>query len=251
MKEVLELIEEKRKEYAQLPLMKFLVDESIDPLERLSLAPCFAPFAMTFKDVNAHVFRKEPADSLLQEMINKHSYEDGRHWRWYLNDLEKLEFNESIKFTDALRFLWGEETQKTRYFCYDLLGLCVFEKDPIVKLAVIESIEVTGSVTLSLFVNIGEQIEQKTNRKLNYFSASHYAVETGHIQAGSNYEETDEFLRGIKLTQEQTVKACKAVEIVFKSFSECMNEMMKYVENHSSSMQKLKTVSTLQIQSIS
>ncbi|MEL6459738.1 MAG: hypothetical protein AAFQ91_16025, partial [Cyanobacteria bacterium J06621_15] len=114
MKEVLELIEQKRKEYAQLPLMKFLVDENIDPLERLSWAPCFAPFAMTFKDVNAHVFRKEPADSPLQKMINKHSYEDGRHWRWYLEDLEKLEFNNSLRFTDALRFLWGEETQKTR-----------------------------------------------------------------------------------------------------------------------------------------
>lgn len=250
MKEVLELIEQKRQEYAQLPLMKFLVDESIDPLERLSWAPCFAPFAMTFKDVNAYVFRKEPADSPLQEMINKHSYEDGRHWRWYLNDLEKLGFDESLNFTDALRFIWGEETQKTRYFCYDLLGLCVFEKDPIIKLAVIESIEVTGSVTLSLLVNIGAEIQQKTNHKLNYFSASHYAVETGHIQSGSSYEETDEFLKSIKLTQQQTVKACNAVEVVFNSFSECMNEMMRYVENHSSYIEKLNTASIRQMQSI-
>ncbi|MEA5593876.1 hypothetical protein [Rivularia sp. UHCC 0363] len=250
MKEVLALIEQKRKEYAQLPLMKFLVDESIDPLERLSWAPCFAPFAMTFKDVNAHVFRKEPADSPLQEMINQHSYEDGRHWRWYLEDLEKLGFNESLNFTEALRFLWGEETQKTRLFCYDLLGLCVFEKDPIIKLAVIESIEVTGSVTLSLFVNIGEQIKRKTNHKLHYFSASHYAVETGHIQGGLNYEQTDELLKNIKLTQEQSIKACEAVEIVFDSFSKCMNEMMKYVENHSSSMHKFKTSSIEQIESI-
>lgn len=250
MKEVLELIEQKRKEYAKLPLMKLLEDESIDPLERLSWAPCFAPFAMTFKDINAHVFRKEPADSPLQEMINKHSYEDGRHWRWYLNDLEKLGYDESLNFTDALKFIWGEETQKTRYFCYDLLGLCVFEKDPIIKLAVIESIEVTGSVTLSLFVNIGEQIEQKTNHKLHYFSASHYAVETGHIQGGLSYEETDNILKGINLTQEQIVKACEAVEIVFNSFSECMNEMMRYIENHSSSMQKLKTDSVWQMQSM-
>ncbi|MEO1433797.1 MAG: hypothetical protein AAFV71_33010 [Cyanobacteria bacterium J06633_8] len=48
MKEVLELIEQKRQEYARLPLMNFLVDESIDPLERLSWAPCFAPLAVLF-----------------------------------------------------------------------------------------------------------------------------------------------------------------------------------------------------------
>lgn len=85
---------------------------------------------------------------------------------------------------------------------------------------------------------------------MHYFSASHYAVETGHIQGSLSYEETDNILKEISLTKEQTVKACEAVEIVFNSFSECMNEMMRYVENHSLYMQKFKAASVGQMQSI-
>lgn len=233
MKEVLALIQKKKQEFAQLPLFEFLRDKSIDPRERVAWAPCMAPFAMMFKDLNAYALREEPASNPIQEMINKHAYEDGRHWRWYLEDIEKLGFDHSLRFSDALKFLWGEETQKTRQLCYNLFALCVFQTDPILKLAVIESIEVTGTVALSLFAELGDELQQVTQQRCRYFSGYHLGVETGHVQGGLSYEDTEKFLESIQLTEEQKAKAFEAVEMVFDSFSKAVNEFMVYAENHS------------------
>ena len=212
MKEVLELIEQKKKEFAKLPLLNYLIDESIDPLERVAWAPCFAPFAMMFKDINAYALRREPTNNPIQEMINRHSYEDGRHWRWYLHDIEKLGINDELKlsFSETLDFLWGERTKKTRQLCYNLFALCVFEEDLIVKLAVIESIEATGNTALPYFVKLGDQLEQVTQQKCRYFSKYHLLVETGHIQSGLNHEETENLLNNMQITEEQKAKACNA-----------------------------------------
>ncbi len=59
MKEVLELIAQKQQEFAQLPLFKFMQDRRIAPRQRLAFAPCLAPFAMNFKDLNKYAFREE------------------------------------------------------------------------------------------------------------------------------------------------------------------------------------------------
>jgi hypothetical protein len=244
MKEVLELIQEKKEEFAKLPLFKFMQNSSIDPLKRVAWAPCLAPFAMHFKDLNALALREEPAATLLQEMINKHTYEDGRHWAWYLSDIEALQINFSMRFTDVLKFLWGKETEKTRQLCYDLYALCKLQKDPIIKLSVIESIEVTGTVALAALAQLGNELEQLTNKKFRYLSAYHLGVETGHIQGGTSYEETDNFLHTIQLTDEQIIKAFEAVNIVFHGFSESMNEMMEYAEKHSIENPYPKMIST-------
>lgn len=250
MKEVLELIEEKKKEFASLPLLQYLVDETIDPLERVAWAPFFAPFAMMFKDINAYALRKEPTNDPIQKMINRHSYEDGRHWRWYLNDIEKLGINDdfNLNFSETLDFLWGEGTEKTRQLCYNLFALCLFEEDLIVKLAVIECIEATGNTALPYFVELGDQLEKVTKQKCRYFSKYHLQVETGHIQSGLNYDETENLLNNIEMTEEQKAKAFKAVEIVFNSFFECFDEMSKSKKMHYCKKQQKNTASTDKIQ---
>lgn len=233
MKEVLEFIQQHKKDFAELSLFKFMRDTSIDPRQRLAWAPCLAPFAMNFKDINAYAFRDEPTNNPIQEMINRHSYEDGSHWAWYLKDLEALGIDETMKFSDALRFLWGEETQKTRYVSYDLLALCIYQTNPILKLAVIESIEVTGTVALAALAQVGEEIEKLTGKKLRYFSAAHLAVESGHIQAGLDFENTESFLEKIHLSEETRAQAFDSVDKVFASFTKCIDEQMIYAENHS------------------
>lgn len=252
MKEVLELIEQKKKEFASLPLLNYLVDESIDPLERVAWAPCFAPFAMMFKDINAYGLRREPTDNPIQEMINRHSYEDGHHWRWYLHDIEKLGINDDFKlsFSETLDFLWGEKTEKTRQLCYNLFALCVFEEDLMVKLAIIECIEATGNTALPYFVKLGDQLEQVTQQKYRYFSKYHLQVETGHIQSGLNHEDTENFLNNMQITEEQKAKAFKAVEIVFNSFFECFEEMSKSSEGLYNKKLRGKTNSVKEIPSL-
>ena len=113
-----------------------------------------------------------------------------------------------------------------------------------VKLAIIECIEATGNIALPFFVKLGHELEEVTQQKCRYFSEYHLQVETGHIQSGLNYEQTDEFLKNLQITEEQNAKALKAVEIVFDSFSACLNEMMECAEV-SSDKQKLENTKKL------
>ena len=233
MKEVLAFIHEKKQEFAQSPFIQYLQDTTIDPRQRLAWAPCFAPFAMNFKDINRRVLRKEPATSKVQEMINQHTYEDGRHWIWFLQDLKLLGFDYSLNYTDTLKFLWGEETKKTRQLAHDLYAICTFQDNPIMHLPVIETIEATGNVALYETANVADEIKQITNQHHPYFSKSHYDKESGHIQAHMEHIEVENFLENIELTEEQRQKAFELVEIVFVDFSDSMHEMYIFAQNHS------------------
>lgn len=232
MKEVLELIEEKKQEFAKLPFFTLLANESIEPMKRLAWAPYMAFFAMSFKDINAYALRREVCDDPIQTMINNHSYEDGRHWRWYLEDIKKLDLDKTQNFTEHLKFLWSEETQQTRYLCHNLFALLVFEKDPIIKLVVIEAIEATGVVALPLFAKLGNQLQEMTQKRYSYFSASHAKVETGHILSDLDTNDTEKFLEQIQLTEEQKSKAIQAIETVFDGYTQCTNEMVKCIEKY-------------------
>ena len=77
---------------------------------------------MAAKDLNSCVFREETTNNPIQKLINFHTREDGRHWKWFLSDLEKLELDPLLRFTDTLRFIWGEETEKARLLAYTLVA---------------------------------------------------------------------------------------------------------------------------------
>lgn len=230
MKEVTAFIEKKKHEFAQTPFMEFLKDKSIDPRQRLAWAPAFAPFAMSFKDFNKTVLRKELVTGKLQEMINQHSYEDGRHWVWFLQDMKVMGYDYSINFTDTLKFLWGEETIKVRQMAYDLFALCTFEEDVLMKLVVVESIEATGNVALYEIAQVAKELQSITKQHHPYFGESHFAKETGHIQA--DMDDVEDFIESIELTEAQQKKAFMLVEKVFADFTEAMNEMLVFAQKH-------------------
>lgn len=231
MKQVLQLIEAKKQEFAKLPLFSYMRRRDIDPWQRVAWAPAFAPYVHAFGDINQYVFPERPADTQLRKMINNHAAEDGKHWHWFLKDIDTLGFNTPQRFGDTLKFLWGKETARTRKLGRTLVALSLYETDPELKLVVIECIEATGNVALVPFSEVGEEIYQRTGKKCLYFSASHYAVESGHIQGG--VENVEEILDGIELTSEARIKAFDIVEKVFEGFTESMNEMMDYVVRHS------------------
>lgn len=226
MKEVLELVEKRKEEFSKLPLFDFLRDTSIDPMQRLSWVSCVAPFAMGFGDLNKYDLRKEPTNDPIQAIINKHTYEDDHHWAWFLEDIEKLGLNYSMKFSDAMRFFWGEETKKTRQICHQI-ALYTFQAEPVVVLAALEAIEATGNVALSATAQASKELQQITRKNYRYFGSYHLGVETGHTTGTDNIEQ---FIASIQLTQEQKDKAIEVVEKVFEVFTASMNEIMTYVE---------------------
>ncbi|MBE9115289.1 hypothetical protein IQ249_05180 [Lusitaniella coriacea LEGE 07157] len=229
MKEVLALIEEKKREFAQLQLFKFMQDKSIDPKQRLAFAPCAAPLVMGFSDLNKYVLRKEPATSKIEEIINLHTYEDDNHWEWFLEDLKTLGIDREMPFSDALRFMWSDETSKTRQVCTRLAALCIAHTDPVLKLVVIEAIEATGNVALFWTSEVAQELGKISKQRYRYFGRYHYLVETGHATGTDNMEE---FIKSIRLTQDNREKAFDLVEKVFAIFTDAMQEMMAYSEKY-------------------
>jgi hypothetical protein len=228
MKEVLALVEKRKQEFAQLPLFKYMQDKSIHPLQRLAWAPCATPFAMGFGHLNKYDFRKEPSEDPIQQIINKHTYEDDHHWIWLLEDLKKLGFDESMRFSDAIKFYWGDETYKTRQVCHQI-ALHTFNEEPIIVLAAIEAIEATGNVALALTAEVANELQQITNKSYRYFGQHHFCVETGHA---TGTDEVEQLLEKIELTEIQREKAFNVVEKVFEVFSESVQEMIIYAKNH-------------------
>lgn len=233
MKSVLELIRNREAEFARLPFFEYLRNTRISPYQRMSWFPCLAHFAMSFKDLNNDVLKDESIDHPIQTLINQHSLEDGSHWRWYLKDLESLGIDRLMRFTEVLKFIWSDETLKTRQLSNNLVALCRYQSDPLLKLVIIEAIEATGTPALSTMAQVSEELKALTNKRYFYFSPHHVKVETGHIQAGMEHDAAEAFLLGIELTEEQQLQAFVLVEEVFSSFSECMNGLMTYAQNHS------------------
>jgi len=230
MKEVLELIQHKKQEFAQLPLFKFMQDQSIDPKQRLAWAPCAAHFVMNFAELNKYFLRVEPTDDPLQILINQHTYEDDHHWLWFLEDLKNLDFDKSLKFTEALRFLWSEETKNVRFLNYQLYRYTV-QATPIQKLIVIEVVEATGNVLLvtATNANIEKQIQAITRRQYRYFGDFHLNVETGHMTGESGIEQ---LIQDIQLSESTRKEAFELVNNLFAVFTKFTNDLLLYAKTH-------------------
>lgn len=225
MKEVLALIEEKQQEFAQIPFIKFLQDQSIDPRERLAFAPCFAPFVMGFGELNKYYWREEPTNDPIQTIINQHTYEDDGHWVWFLEDLQKLGFDLSVNFSDALEFLWSETTKVSRQTIYEIYRF-TYQAPPIYKLIVIEAIESTAEIFLGSLSNIAKELKYITKEEYRYFGSHHFAIDSNHSM---NLSQTEERIANLSLTDETKQRAYELVEQVFDVFQNFCNHLLQYI----------------------
>ncbi|MBF2064048.1 MAG: hypothetical protein IGS39_06430 [Calothrix sp. C42_A2020_038] len=226
MKEVLAFIEEQKQEYTKLPLFQFLDDKTIDPRQRLGFAPCIAHFIMSFGDLNKYVFREKEAVTKAQQIINEHTFEDDHHWPWFITDLEKLGFNQSMTFTQVLRFLWSEQTKVSRLLSY-YLSAYTLQADPLMKIIVIEAIEATGNVLFSKTAKIASELTAVTQQDYIYFGEFHFNLETGHAMGE---HEGEKYLEQIKLTDVQRQEAYDLVKKIFSIFTDWTNELLAYAQ---------------------
>ncbi|MEH1793826.1 MULTISPECIES: hypothetical protein [unclassified Nostoc] len=235
MQEVLTLIEQKKQEYAQLPLFNFMRDKTINHRQRLAWAPCAAHFIMNFAELNKYFLRVEPTNDPIQRLINKHTYEDDHHWLWFVEDMKNLELDKSLKFSDALKFLWGEETKNARWLNYQLYRY-TSQATPIQKIIVIEVTEATGNIMFSATAEICKEVKVITEKPCRYFADFHLAVETGHMTGASGIEG---ILQHIQLSEVTRQEAFELVENLFTVFTQFTSDLLVYAETHEIE-QKLK-----------
>lgn len=238
MKEVLELIEQRKKQFAKLPFFEYLLDKSIDPRQRLIWVPCFTHVTMSLAELNKYVLRQEPSDNPLQNIINKHTYEEDYHWVWFLGDIEKLGFNNRLSFVDATKFFWSESTQKTRQLSYQLFSLCNTFKDPILRLIIIEAIEGTSNVGLPLIAIVANELEKITGKNYLYLNNNHVEAENTHEIISGN---THLLIDNLKISTKQKQTALYIINTVFLAFSECFHELMVFAQTHSIENFDIKT----------
>ncbi|MGB8700816.1 MAG: hypothetical protein WCD18_15470 [Thermosynechococcaceae cyanobacterium] len=229
MKEILAYVEQKKQEFSQLPFFEYLRDQRISPKQRLAFAPCAAPFIMSFGELNRSVFRVEPTNDPIQEIINKHTYEDDHHWVWFLEDLEKLALNPSKPFTNTLKFLWSEETRASRRVGYELYRLTI-DATPIQKLVMIEAVEATGNAALKVSSQVIRELHVLTQQQeYRFFGTSHLIVDTGHTYCSPK---SKQLIESIQLTEESKRKSFELVEHIFEIFAEFVDELLTYSKAH-------------------
>ncbi|MFQ4143049.1 hypothetical protein [Chlorogloeopsis sp. ULAP02] len=222
MKEVLELIESKKQEFAKLPFFQFLQDTSIEPRQRLAFAPCFSPFVMGFAELNRYVWREEPTNDPIQALINQHTYEDDSHWIWFLEDLQKLEFDMFLNLTDALRFLWSSEIQASRQTIYEIYRY-TYKATPIDKLVVIEAIEAIADIFLSTTTQVTEELKIVTGKKFKYFGNHHFLIDSDHSMYSSD---NLDMINNIQLSEESREYAFKLVDKSFNLFKDFVDFLL-------------------------
>ena len=238
MREVLAHIEKKKREFAKLPLFEYMRDTSIDPRQRLAWVPYLAPLAMGFGDLWKYVLRREPTTNEIQQMINKHTYEDENHWRWYPKDIKTLGFCEKFDFKASLEFLWSEETEKTRLLPLQI-AMLTCNLEPQVLLVAIEALEATAYITFKMTATVTNELQKTTYKNYLYFGNLHLIEDSTH----SLFEEDKQkIIESIRLTEKQDNDAYQVIDQIFDLFTECFHEI---IENHLEHHQTVNTKTEL------
>lgn len=203
MENVIEYIGKRTAALESNPFIMWLSDESIPARDRLSgWLPCAAFFVFGFMDLNAEVLKypdEEAAADPRKKAINDHLAEDSNHWPWYLSDLRKLELDRTMKFSEALRFLWGNETKAQRLATYELCKLAGRVDDPVVRYSLLAALEAYAHLLFATLLRVSETFERETAIKLTYLGPVHFEREPGHLT--NQHDDTEHVLRARELTE--------------------------------------------------
>lgn len=224
MRNILAAIEAKQSIYAQSALFEFMQNKSIPPLERLAFVPCSASFILGFTDICKYAFRQEPANSKVQAILNQHTYEDGDHWKWFIEDMASLGFNSQLQMNDALNFLWHDETKISRLVVYKLYQYIV-QSSAIEKLVILETIESTADIFFSSTKKVTDELHQTTRIKYKYFGGLHLAAEQGHE---AHSDDVHEYIKNIRLDKKTTERCLELVEKVYELFKQWNQGLLRY-----------------------
>jgi hypothetical protein len=226
MKRILNLIEKKTALHSQLPFYQFLRNTSISPQDRMAFAPCFAFFVMNFSELNRHVLRDESTTDPIQSLINEHTYEDEAHWIWFLEDLQKLGYESNLPFTEAMRFLWSDDTMVQRRVVRWMFTEATLAK-PIHRLVLVEAIENIAGIFLPTTKLVTEQFEAREPQTCRYFGSLHSLSDAGHEM---HTQEMEDFIGNIPLTDSEYAEAIRLVEDTFDVFEDLVSDLLAHAK---------------------
>jgi hypothetical protein len=228
MNRVLEYFEQKRRVLEQRPFLAFVRDRSIKPEHRLSFAPCMAPMTMGFSDLMVLGLRDLSSTNELQRILNEHTRVDDRHWEYFVHDLTVLGFNGTgMNLSEALLLLWGEHCARTRQVSYTFMAI-VRDAPPIMRLVILEMIEIAADLGFSLFRQVGKEYTAETGQALQYFGQPHQDLEDEHSEMGASSIRS--LISSYPWTEEEEKQAFAFADEVTHCFIEMGNDLLAYAQ---------------------
>jgi hypothetical protein len=229
MKSIFEHIEARKLRFNERPIFVLMRDEARAREERLAFVPYLSHFIMTFGDLYRFVLPEHPPRDRYQELVNIHLSEEETHFGWFLADLTNMGLDAEVRFSDALKFIWGDATLKSRMLAYHMCRIG-FGADSLRKLVLVQAIESTGRVALESLVCAGDGLFGKSRKKLVYFGQHHLDTETQHTLEESSMRES---LEAIVFDEATRAEMLRVVDEVFDHFTAFADEAFAYATSRS------------------
>lgn len=214
MKRVLDRVAARTDVYARAPFFAFLADPAVEVRRKFGFAPGSAHFVLTFADLTAHVLPQHPPRDRFQELVNATCRDDDEHWRWYLQDLETLGDDRSVRYTDAIRTIWSDRSTRLRLLAYRLCAFA-FAGDGLARLVLLQCIESAFQVSVGAILPHARALAERTGKVLYYLGPGHEGAEAEHAIHATDVRA---MLREVTLEDARRDALCAMVDEVFDGF---------------------------------
>ena len=230
MKQVLPVIEYWRNRIEDHPLHTWLVtpEEGVRPEQKLWFALYFTNFIMYFRELNLyHIsYREDRKLDEEREAISAHADEDMTHSRMFMRDLRTLGWDEMLGWRPCELYYWlflSEVNEQLRRRTTQITKLVIEAEDPLVRFAVVESIEACGNALFRHTNKAANEFKARTGKDLIYWGDFHLARETGHAVDEDVFDDA-------VLTEEQREAARRRAIRIFELIDEQNSDMLRLAQ---------------------
>lgn len=216
MQEILTLIRERNDGIAKNPFCSALKDESIPIKERIQFVPYILEVVMGFRNFLELVSVENP-ETEIDKIINHHCEEDEGHWRWYLRDIQRLDIDVEMSFSDFGRFISNSNSQNIRKFYYLAMKHSLSHSNRIMTLICLEVLE-AGFATF--ITSVHESLrELNLFSQLEYFGRKHYEAEMAHDAGNWVDDSAENFIRNYAISDAERAHGKVIVNTMFDAMT--------------------------------
>lgn len=221
MSQILDYIEAKRVEYERSgAYLQLLRSEEFTVEEKLAGSLMWVPFIFGYSDMNQHMFRDQTNnENPVQQELNVHTFEEDFHWQWMLDDFSKIGTDLTSPVSDLSRLLWSPAMYAPRRVILELQSLWMQNRDPILVLSMVETIEATSVTAFKQC----QGFKNSQGVEIEFWGTKHYLLEAGHLIKDPNNP-----IREFPITDEQLEKGLQVVDSVFNTFTNFGNELVDF-----------------------
>jgi hypothetical protein len=235
MDQVMPTIEYWRDRIEDHPLHTWLVtpEDGVEPEQKLWFALYFTNFIMYFRELNLYHIsyrdgreRDAPPLDPQREAISAHADEDMTHSRMFMRDLRTLDWDGLLGWKPSELYWWlflSGVNEDLRRRVTQITKLVIEAEDPVVRFAVVESIEACGNALFRHTGGPAADFQGRTGKELIYWGAFHLARETGHAV------DDDAFDHAV-LTPAQREAARRKSTRIFELIDEQNSDMLRLAQ---------------------